>query len=909
MADRGTQGNERPTLLERLIAWRLGAPESDYVVGDLEERFRVLSRERSPFRARLWYWRQAMLVLVTPSVPRGRLSGTAMTGFAVEVRVALRSLCRRPAQSLLAVGALAVGVGLVGSVFSILDGTVLRGLPLEESERLVHFERANVEDGVSSLAVTPHDWIEWQARQRSFEELGAYVEAVAVVPGDHAPPTRHWGVFISAASFPLLRVQAALGRTFTQEDEQPGGAAVVLLSHRLWSERFGADRDLIGRDVVINGTATTVVGVMPAGFGFPIAEEFWFPLRMSLTAIERGTGRLDVFGRLRAGISLETARREFAAISGQLADAYPATNANIEAVLRTFPDEYVGDDFRRTVWAMLAAAGLVLLICCANVANLRLSHAWGRRHDFVVRTALGASIGRLIRVPLLEAVLLSVLGIAIGIAIAQLGVRWFNVAGAQAGAFALPHGSDSLFWWDVRLDAKAILVVAGAGALAAVLAGLVPALIVSRRGTHASLRNGTRGSAGRTFSRVTRTLVMTEFALATGLLVAAGFFVQSVVNIARENQRLDGRHVHIAGVTLPLVELGLSEDAYPDHDAHVGMADRLLTAIGSDAGVSAVAFGTVLPLEASRRVPFMSEAAEPIAAEDLPVTGVAIISPHYFGAFGVSVEEGRDFGVGDVSGSEPIVIVNRTFADLYLARRTTRGARIRLGGLASAEPWLTVIGVVPDLWSDRERPVRQAGVYLPLAQSGIGDASIRLGRFGLRFQNVVVRERGSATGLAGRLRLAVYGLDPDLPVTVRSFEEIVAQRRGSYRVWSRFYFAFAATALCLAALGVYAVLSFRVASQTAEIGIRRAIGATAGVVQRAVLRDAIVQASIGIGTGLLVGVWVTQGLARIVYEVDTSDPRVFAIVALVLAATTVLAGWLPARRAARVDPAMAMRTE
>ena len=322
---------------------------------------------------------------------------------------------------------------------------MLAGLPFERSERLVHMERANPSAGQPSLAVTPHDYLAWRRHQTSFEDFGAYVEAVAVVESDDGPAERLTGVFLNAATLRLLRVGALRGRVFDEADEA-SDEPLVLLSHATWTSRFDADEDLIGATVRLNGAAHTVVGVMAPGFGFPIAEQFWMPLRIDLNAVERGSGRLDVFGRLRDGVELEAARAEFAALGSSLASEFPETNEGVEPVLSTFHDEYIGEDFSGSVRALLVGAGFLLLLCCANVANLLLVKGAERRTEIAVRSALGGTRFRLARQLLFETALLAALGAAMGLGVASAIMRWFNIAGAEAGVLRLPHGCSGHSW-------------------------------------------------------------------------------------------------------------------------------------------------------------------------------------------------------------------------------------------------------------------------------------------------------------------------------------------------------------------------------------------------------------------------------------------------------------------------------
>jgi len=891
-----------PRLAERLLRRRVPPAIQSFLLGDLEERFQALART-SPGRARIWYWRQALLAVITP-LPGVLGTGPILpgSGWATDTRLAFRTLRRRPGGSLITVLMLGLGIGLVGAAFSVLWGTVLRGLPFEEADRLVHFERSDHMAGLESMAVTPHDWLAWQESQRSFEALGAFVEATVLIPNDGAPPERVHGIRISANSFPLLRVQPALGRSFSEADEVVGADPVVLLSDRIWARRWGRDPALVGRTVLLGGEPTTVIGVMPAGFGFPISEELWLPLRLDVAAIERGTGRLDVFGRLLPGRDLEAARADFERIASGLGDAFPETNLNVRAELRSFTQEYVGTDFVDTVIRLLAGAFLVLLICCANVANLLLIRGVERRRALAVRRSLGASIADLVRQMLLEAGVLAGLGAIVGVGIAYLGVEWFNRVGTGAGVFDLPHGSDSLFWWNVRLDVPALGVLLGVTVLTALLSGLAPALRVSR--TVRTLGSARSDSAGSGAGGLSDALVVGQFVLTGALLVAAGFVSRSVVNVAQAGSGIDARGVVAARIDLPFDP----SDAFPETIDRVRFTEEMVMTLVSDPAIVRAAVGTALPLTRPTMAAVLLDTDVPDATRS--DVGVVSVSPGYLDLFGVVVSEGRGVETRDRAGTEPIALVNESFVSRHLTGRPALGARLRLGATDGPEPWVTVVGVVPDLWDDPARPERRAGVYLPLAQSGIGDSRVRAGRWGLTAPLFVAEGRGGVVPDASRVRNAAYRVNGSLPVTgVESFSDRADRSLRRYQVWGRFYLAFALTGLLLAALGVYGVLAFSVSLRTGEIGVRRALGASAASVQRGIVAGALRRTLSGGVLGLALGGVLVGGLSRVLYGVETNDPGVYVAVGLLLTVVAVLASWIPARRAARIEPLAAIRSD
>ena len=889
-----------PRLARRLLERRLPEPSRTYLLGDLQERY-IEMAHRSSARAWLWYWRQALLALLHSVPGPVGLLPTTPRDLGRTLAHATRSLWRRPGTALLALLPLGLGIGVVATAFSIAWGTVLAGLPFEDAHRLVHFERVQRTTGEDWLAVTPHDYVDWRAEQRSFEDLGAYVEREIALPSDAGPPERRVGVAISAGSFPLLRAEPTLGRTFTADDEEPGAPEVILLSHGLWTARFAADPGIVGQTVEIDGRPTTVVGVMPAGFGFPIAEEFWLPLRLDLSDLARGEGRLDVFGRLRDGVSLGGARDEFGRITEGLATAYPESNTGIGASLRSFEDEYIGEAFRSTVYRLMAGALLVLLVCCANVANLLLVRGFRRRHDLAVRQALGASRGAVVSQLLLEAMVLSGLGALLGVALARFGVSWFNRAGTGAGVLALPHGAESLFWWDVSLNPPTLLATFVATGLAAGLAGAAPAFLFSGSGLLTS-----RGSMGRGRGQgLQRMIVASQLALTAALLVTAGFVGRSVGNVADTLQRFVVPDVTVMGLALPSPQ----GDAVLGHEGHMRFIRALEERLAGDPSVASAAFTTAVPLQAPREVPVALDArGDPAAVER--EAGIVAVSPGYFDTFGVEALDGRLFSDADGPVATPVALVNQSFARRHFPERSPVGARIRLGAPGAAEPWIEVVGVVPDLWSRPDAPERNAGVYVPLTQTTSGDLATRLGPWGAAYPRLAVRAAASGSVDASLLGRHVAALDPSLPVrTLDSMEGIGNRMMGRYQVWGRFWLAFAVAALLLAALGIYGVLSFVVSLRTAEIGIRRALGASSASVQRGIVLAGMKDLVVGLMVGLAMGKVLTDGLGQILYGVEPGDPRVFLLVAMVVGTVGLTASWLPARRAARIDPRDAIRAD
>ena len=913
------RGGDGPMGARWLAGLRIPKSERAWVLADLDDRYDDVRRDRGAGAARRWYWRQALLALArvgrwgSPSrVQDARMrhsggGGTGMESVLRDLGGAFRGLLRRPLQAGSAIVMIAVGVGLSATAFTVLYGTVLRGLPFEEAERLVHFERSRPSEGQLSLAVTPHDYADWRAEQTSFEDLGAYVEAVALFANDGAPPTRISGLRISANSFPLLRVGAAQGRALIAEDESPSASPVVLLGHALWTTRFGGDPDLVGRTIELNGVATTVVGIMPEGFGFPIDEQVWLPLRLDLS-IPRGSGRLDVFGRLAPGVSVEAARSEFQRISDGLARAHPTSNAGVSAVLRSFTEEYVGPEFVGTVYRMLAGALLVLMLGCINVMHLLLAHTSRRREELAVRTALGASRGRLMRQLMTETLVLAFIGAGGAWIVAHMGVGWFNRAGAQAGVFALPHGPSSLFWWDVRVDASTLAWLALLTLVVALLAGGIPAYRGAAEGRVSGLGRGGRSGGGRSAGRFASQLVLAEITLSAALLTVGGFVVQSTLDVAAADNALDPTGVYATRVDLPSEAPSSGEGPYRDVSSQAAFAERLIARLESLPGVESVAVATSRPLVRPRLVQMEARSAAAPGGAAPPAVGVVGVSPDYFGVLGVGRLAGRTFGPEDRAGSPAVAVVNQSFVSLHLPDGW-QGAEVRLSDGDRHDRWTRVVGVVPDLWEDPMNPARNAGLYLPLAQVSDGDPSIPLGRWEMRYQTALIRSAATLGELGPQVQDAVFQEDAQLPVrTVQALSSLVEAQMARYGLWGRFFLLFAAVGLFLSAVGVYGVLAFSVEGRSREIGIRRALGATAESVASEVVLGVLRRVAVGGVLGLVVGFWLVTGLSQVFYGLDTGDVRVWAGVAALMCGVGILSSWIPARRAARIPPADAVRS-
>ncbi|HUE76358.1 MAG TPA: ABC transporter permease [Longimicrobiales bacterium] len=798
-----------------------------------------------------------------------------------DLRVGFRKLLRDPSLTVTAVLALMLGIGLTTMTFSIVYGALYRGLPFEDADRLVHLERSNLEAGIESMEATLHDFEDWRAEQRSFQDLAAFYMGTINLAGEERPE-RYDGAFISPAAFPMLGVAPVLGRTFTEEDGDPSSPLAVLIGHEVWQGLFSGDADVVGRAIRMNGQPATVVGVMPETFRFPVDQQVWAPLRLRASEVERGEGQtLEVFGRLLDGVSEEQAAREVAGIARRLELEYPASNAGIGSILKPYIREFMGDENYYLGAVMLAAVFLVLLVACANVANLLLARTVLRTREIGVRTALGASRWRVIGQFLAEAFAIAAVGATLGMGITWVGVRWFQGVMDRVGA---------PFWIDIRIDGMSLLFVVCATVAAALVAGALPAWQAARADIGEILKDESRGSSSFRVGRLSRGLVVFEVALSFGLLVAAGLLVKSVVRLNNVDYAFAHEDVFTARV-------GLMESEYPDVTDRVRFQDGLLDRLNALPGARSAALTTALPGFWGGRYWFGVEGVQYERPQDHPAAHRIAVSPGFFRTFGVEPGQGRGIEPADRDGALPVAVVNESFARRYLEGEAV-GKRIRLGQSDPEREWMTIVGVVPDLHAGGVQNEFPEAMYIPLAQSGDP------------FVSIAVRTAGPPTAVTSAVRGAVQGLDPDLPIYfVGGLAERMDRANWQWGTFGALFFSFGIAALILAAIGLYAVMAFSVSTRTREVGVRMALGAEARDVIGMILRQGMAQLGFGLLLGLVIAVALAEALTQFLFDVQPRDPLVFAGIFALLVAIGLVASAVPAWRATRVDPVEALRYE
>ena len=801
-----------------------------------------------------------------------------------DLRFGARALGKRPGSSALSIVAFALGIGLTTTTFSLVYGVFLRGLGVPEAGRLLLVFENNPSENRNRMSVSQHDFFDWRETQESFEGL-AYFSAGTVNLSGTEGPERYDGAFVSANVFDLLRVRPIVGGTFRDGDDLTGVPMTVVLGHEVWETRYDSDPGVVGQVVKVNGEQATILGVMPKGFQFPEDQELWVVRRdQRAQNPTRGTGpSMRVFGRLKDGVTVEQAQLEFAMIAQRLAQEYPESNEGVGTVFVTFVENDTGPELKAVFGAMQVATIFVLLIACANVANLLLARAATRTKEAALRSALGASRLRVMMPVFSEAVMLSLAGAVLGIGIAYLGVGLFDGATADVG---------KPYYMEFAVDVPILTFVVAVTALTAVFAGAAPAFQISQTDVSSVLKDESRGSSSFHAGKLSKVLVVSEVALSCALLVGAGLMTKSIVQL--RNYEFD-----FATEDVFTAEVGLFETDYPDREARGRFFTDLEQRLEAIPGAESVALATNLPGLGGGGRRFAIEGETYETDQDYPVARVASITPNFFQTFDVNIVRGRGFTRQDDADALEIIIVNQRFAERYFEGRDPIGRRIREGTSNSEAEWKTIVGIAPNLQIDFGDDETPAGYYVPVAQSDV------------RFISLAVRTRGaSPLTITPDVRRAVQTVDANLPIyNVLSMEGAIKRATWFYNVFGTLFIVFGAAALFMASVGLYGVLAFSVSRRTQEMGIRMALGANAGNIIRLVLRQGLMQ----LGVGLIIGLGLAFGLSNIVaiimFDVQPRDPTVFGSIVGLITIVGLLASFVPARRATRIHPVEALRYE
>lgn len=801
-----------------------------------------------------------------------------------DARVALRSLRRTPAFTVTAVLCAALGIGVTAAVVSAAYNILLRPLPYRDADRLVSIYSERPSRGERGVNISYADYLSWREGTRAFADIGMWTWYDATL-GTGGDPARYSGGRVTANLFPILGIRPQLGRTFAPDEETVGRDRVALISDRLWRERFGADRTLVGRTVVIDGVATVVVGVMPPGFNFPGRGDFWVPLALD-PAREGHANRYHAgaIGRLKDGVAFERGVADLRAIDARLAHDFPRENEEWRADLVPMRDDLVGN-LRQPLVVFLWAVGLVLLMVCANIANLTIARTANRAREVAVRAALGASRARIARQLAVESLCVAALGGLLGTAIAWAGVHLLR--------YGFPDQAPPSYV-KLELDGTALGVVALVTLVTGVLFGVLPALRVPSGQEQGVLREGGRGASGGLHrSRLRRTLVVGEITLSVVLMIGA-------ILLARSYRKLTSTDLGFAEHGALTVQLILAEADYPTGAQAVAFESRLLERLRALPGVTSVGAAQGLPMtgwqvQSSASV---EGAPAPTRREDELDVHFQYTTPDFFKAMGVGLVRGRWLTDADRDPAHPVVLVNERFVQQALGGKDPIGQRVRLGGDTVGAP---IVGVVRDFRQYSLSEPMGMAVFFPIASAtGFFSRSI----------SIVMRTAGDPVQLAPALRAAVKEVDPRIPVDrVQTLDEVVARSIWRQRLQGDVLGIFAAISLLLACIGLYGVVSYAVAQRTRELGVRMALGASRGSVAWMVLGQSGRLVGAGLAAGVLLALAGGKLLEGLLYGVQATDPATFVAVPAGLALVALLASAVPVRRATQVNPIVAMRAE
>jgi putative ABC transport system permease protein len=806
-----------------------------------------------------------------------------------DLRYGARMLMKQKGVTLIAVLSLALGIGANTAIFTIVNAVLINPLPYREPDRLMQFWETNPLKNWAQVTVAPADLFEWEKQSQSFTEFAAYMGSDKKGPGlsgmelhTSGEPQRLQGLSVTGNIFSVLGADAFIGRTLREEETWQGKSAVVVLSYSLWQRHFGGDPKIIGQKITLNGISREVVGVMPPAFYFPSkAADLWLPMGWDREQMaQRRLGHfLRVIGRLKPGVTMEQARAEMKLIAARLEAQYPDTNTQLGIGLGPLK-EWVVSDVQLPLVVLLVTVACVLLIACVNVANLLLMRAAARAREIAIRSALGAGQWRILRQLLMESLVLSVLGSAMGLILAL----WFKDALVAFSSGDIPRLEEA------RLDWRVLGFTLAATLLTTLLTGLAPALQSAKPRLSTMLKDGgQKGTTGQG-RYVRNALVIAEIALALVLVAGAGLMVRSFLRLQKVDPGFDPNNILTLRLTLP-------EARYKEDSQTRAFFEQAEQRVRSLPGVTAVGSSARLPLKGYRWTSEMTieghspeDYARDVRHEEM--------TPGYFRAIGLPLVQGRFFNESDQAKSQPVVIVNAALVRRYFPGEDPIGKRIKFSEPTEQDVWQTIIGVVGDAKQDSLRAEVKPEIY----QSHLQRAQDNM--------TLVVRAVTDPRTLIGAVREQIRELDPNLPIyDIKTMQAVTDESVARERFITLLLIGFAALALTLAAIGIYGVMSYSVAERTQEIGIRMALGANAFAVLRLILREGMTLVLIGLGSGLAAAFGVTHLLKSLLFGVSTTDPVTFAGIVVLLTCVALLACYIPARRATKVDPMVVLRYE
>ncbi|MEY2507227.1 MAG: hypothetical protein QOH01_1556 [Verrucomicrobiota bacterium] len=795
-----------------------------------------------------------------------------------DIRYGLRMLLKYKGFTAVAIMALGLGIGANTAIFSLVNGVLLRPLPFPDADRIVYFEGKNPQAGITDSNISFLDFTDWSQQTELFKSTAAYWTGNANLGADGAEPERVPRAGVTSGFFSVLGVQPVLGRTFVPDDDKPGTISVAIISHGLWKRRFGSDPAIVGKQVQISSRPITVIGVMPSGFEFPEQTQIWVTSAVKVAEEPRDNRSWSAIARLNAGVDLKQAQTQVSAINAHLAKQFTETNKGWDVNLTTLHERLVRE-VKPSLLALLGAVGFVLLIACANVANLLLARSAARQKEIAIRAAMGASRGRVLRQMLTESVLLSAIG---GIAGLLLSI-WLT----DLLMSIVPEGAPRLD--QVGIDYRVLTFALGVSALTGILFGIVPALQASKLDVTSALKEGGRGAEGHRRTSARSLLLIGEVALSLVLLVGAGLLIKSFMRLQEVRPGFNPHNVLMASVALPGAK-------YKDQ----GFAEffrQLKERLEAAPGVQAVGGAINLPLGASNYGigrAFIPE-GRPLTVDEASDSSFSTITGDYFRALQIPLLAGRLFELRDNPEAPKVVIINESAAKRHFGSPAAAIGK-RLTIWRDEKFMREIVGVVGDTKATSLTGESGAQIYVPHAQDPQWN-----------FMAMVIRTAGDPAGFATTLRREVQALDKDQPIyNLRTMDEVVMNSLGTRRVSMQLFAVFACAALLLAALGIYGVMAYSVTQRTQEIGLRMALGAQKSDVLGLVIRQGMTLTVIGVVVGLAGAFALTRVIGNLLYGVTATDPATFVAIPLLLLLVALLACYLPARRAARLDPTRAL---
>ena len=812
-----------------------------------------------------------------------------MNTILTDVRFGLRMLWKHRLASLICAVALGLGMGATTAMFSMAEGFLLHPVPFKEADHIVAMVDTRPQQNILMNAVAPATFLDWQEQAKSFDQLGAYNYDDVNLTGDREPQ-RVQGFLVTANFFQLLGVRPALGRSFLPEEEQPGNDQRIILSNGLWERRYASDPAILGKPIKVDGKSFTVVGVMGKGFDFPKTAEAWLPLTLGAKErAQRDSRYFWVLGHLKHGVSPSQAAAEMSTLCQRQAHDFPDIYKGWRLNVMSLREFAAGNLTPQFTILLLGAVGFVLLIACADVANVQFARVTGRQKELAVRTAIGASRSRIIRQLLIESVLLSLVGAVLGLFLAhwQLTLMLQHMP---------PDVAKFIAGWDtIRLDVGAFCFTLAIAVASGLLSGVAPALLVSRTNVSETLKESGRGSStGRARHRLRSALVVAEVALSLVLLVGAGLLVKGFYALLTVND-------YIHPETLLSLSMNLPELKYARNETRLSFDDRILQRISSLPHVQSVALASAIPYANGGGVDadtFSVEGRNPTSRSDFSSALIETVSPPYFSMMKIALRDGRIFSGSDGSSTLPVAVISESLARRYFPGQNPLGHKIKLGSSESTAQWLTITGIVADVhyaWIEKDYIPT---LYTLYSQSPMLNSSL------------LIRTDGQPLSMVSAVRGAIASVDLDLPLfNIKPLDTVITESIVGIAYVAALMGAIGIIALVLASVGVYGVMSYSVSERTHEIGVRLAMGASRRQIQRLIIGSGMLLTAIGMIIGMPVAYALAYTLSSLLFGVTARDPLAFVGLPIVLASVALLASYLPARRALRVDPLVALRYE